>query len=486
MRNVRVVPFTILSFLAGETPAGAPPDALSFYADAGTVRLPNCGTLAWPKHTFLGWSDGNTVFPAGSAYPCDADVTELTATWARNELAAPVIDVPEVFYDDTATVTISAESGAEVRYTLDGSAPNAGSTLYTSPFVIGATTTIRAVAMRDDYFDSQESSLTAVRDFMTFGEAVNAQGLTFTPSDGTGWRRVSNESPDGCALRSGEIGHNATSRLETVVSGEGFITFSCRVEGEVFKGAVYDGLAFCIDGVQQGELMGNENWTTNTFEVVGTGTHTLSWLYVKDEEGDGEGEDCAWVDAVTWTPAGVTSPIPAVAVDAMSEMVTNAIDSAGFVDSSVKEVIGGSATEYNLFKTWADGVKGATGDALAGEAAVVANEHAAAAYLLGAERLFENAPTVKIGELAISDVVSAGTKAMTVAVTVKDGERETSVDAEKVAAMFEATSDLGDWNGAAKLTPTVTITGTDASGKMTFVVTPGDGTAARAFLRIRR
>ena len=304
VRNVRVVPFAMLSFLAGETPAGAPPDALSFYADAGTVRLPGSGTLAWPKHTFIGWSDGNAVFSAGSAYHCDADVTELTATWARNELAAPVIDVPEVFYDDTATVTIFAAAGAEVRYTLDGAAPNAGSTLYTSPFVIGATTTIRAVAMRDDYFDSQESSLTAVRDFMTFGEAVNAPGLIFTPSDGTGWRRVGNESPDGCALRSGEIGHNATSRLETVVSGEGFITFSCRVEGEVFKSAVYDGLAFCIDGVQQGELMGNENWTTNTFEVVGTGTHTLSWLYVKDGEGDGEGEDCAWVDKVIWTPSG--------------------------------------------------------------------------------------------------------------------------------------------------------------------------------------
>ena len=106
--------------------------------------------------------------------------------------------------------------------------------------------------------------------------------------------------------------------------------------------------------------------------------------------------------------------------------------------------------------------------------------------MLGAERLFENEPMVEIGELAISDGESAGTTAMTVAVTVKDGERVASVDAAKVAAMFEVTSDLGDWNGAAKLTPTVTTTGTDASGKMTFVVTPGDGTATRAFLRIRR
>ena len=73
-----------------------------------------------------------------------------------------------------------------------------------------------------------------------------------------------------------------------------------------------------------------------------------------------------------------------------------------------------------------------------------------------------------------------------VSVTVKDGEEAVKCAAEKVAAMFEATSDLVDWNGAAKLSPTVTTSGTDASGKMTFVVTPGDGAVNRAFLRIKR
>ena len=57
--------------------------------------------------------------------------------------------------------------------------------------------------------------------------------------------------------------------------------------------------------------------------------------------------------------------------------------------------------------------------------------------------------------------------------------------AEKVKAMFEATSDLGDWDGAAKLTPAVSVeTGDGAT--MRFKVTPGDGTATRAFLRIRK
>ena len=112
--------------------------------------------------------------------------------------------------------------------------------------------------------------------------------------------------------------------------------------------------------------------------------------------------------------------------------------------------IGGSAAEYTAFKAWADSVKGAgsaSGDVAAGEAAVVANTNAAAAYLLGAERLFENAPKVEFGEIAVGESGTGGTEgtAISVAVTVKDGEEAVACAAEKVAAMFEATSDLNDW-----------------------------------------
>ena len=99
--------------------------------------------------------------------------------------------------------------------------------------------------------------------------------------------------------------------------------------------------------------------------------------------------------------------------------------------------------------------------------------------------MMENEPTVELGGLEVADSAS-GAKEMTVAVAVKDGEKIVAVDPDRVAAMFEATGDLGDWTGAAKLTPTVTPSGTDASGKMTFVVTPGDGSSPKAFLRIRK
>ena len=159
--------------------------------------------------------------------------------------------------------------------------------------------------------------------------------------------------------------------------------------------------------------------------------------------------------------------------------------------------------------------KGSGGASEAGEAAVVANTNAAAAYLLGAERLFENAPVVEIGDVVVVERTSgtggsgetgeaggtAGTggsegtgTSISVTVTVKDGEEAVKCAAEKVKAMFEATGDLGDWaarrvedNTPYQNALPVEVSVEEGEGAtMRFKVTPGDGTEPRAFLRIRK
>ncbi len=140
----------------------------------------------------------------------------------------------------------------------------------------------------------------------TFGDFLNCPSLDFVTSGNANWYMVENESPDGYALRSGAITHSQTSRLDVVVSGPGTISFWCRAEGEEFRDFVYDGLAFCIDGERQGDGLINSNeWVQLTFEVPGDGNHMLSWLYIKDDRGNGPGADCAWLDMVTWTSAAL-------------------------------------------------------------------------------------------------------------------------------------------------------------------------------------
>ena len=144
--------------------------------------------------------------------------------------------------------------------------------------MITGTTEIKAIAIRDNYFDSPIASFTVTRGVWTLGEYLNCPEQEFMTGGDAEWIREKGASEDGYALKSGNITHSQTSRVETVVMGPGMISFSCRVEGEILKGNVYDGLAFFIDGVQQGDLMGNKSWTTYSYDVAGEGAHTLTWM----------------------------------------------------------------------------------------------------------------------------------------------------------------------------------------------------------------
>lgn len=56
------------------------------------------------------------------------------------------------------TVTLSVPSGTQVYYTVDGSLPSAGSSLYAGPFVLGASATVRAVAVDGVIFSAVVSA----------------------------------------------------------------------------------------------------------------------------------------------------------------------------------------------------------------------------------------------------------------------------------------------------------------------------------------
>ena len=339
-------------------------------------------------------------------------------------------------------------------------------------------------------------TLTAVWRQPTLAEAA---GLTVTTGGDAEWIVDTTTWTDDVSARSGAVTNGQSSWIETQVSGAGTLSFRWNVEGGIHRNTPFAYATVVVDGEQQGQEHLTDGWKSQELTIEGAGTHTIRWTYQRTSARPvAEGKrDCAWLNTVTWTPNAPEELIPVVADGAAAEAVTNAIEAAGFADEAgVKAAIGGNATEYRKFKEWAQGVKvpvgGDGGGAVAtqaGEAAVVANTNAAAAYLLGAERLFENAPKVEFGELVVVENGTQGTggtgTAISVAVTVKDGEEAVKCVAEKVAAMFEATSDLGDWNGAAKIAPTVTVE--DGEGAtMRFKVTPGDGAAPQAFLRIRK
>jgi len=84
---------------------------------------------------------------------------------------APVIS-GETPFDESTEVTISGPDGAEIRYTTDGTAPNAQSSLYSEAITLTDTATVKAIAIKNG-----ESSEAATKVFTKNGSNVGSGGF---------------------------------------------------------------------------------------------------------------------------------------------------------------------------------------------------------------------------------------------------------------------------------------------------------------------
>lgn len=84
----------------------------------------------------------------------------------------------------TAVSILCATEGAAIHYTTDGTEPTAESALYSAPIVINATTTLKAIAVKEGMLDSKVASATysiavagAVTATFNFGEGENVSAM---------------------------------------------------------------------------------------------------------------------------------------------------------------------------------------------------------------------------------------------------------------------------------------------------------------------
>lgn len=90
---------------------------------------------------------------------------------------APVFTPAAGNYMDSVVVTLAADSTASIYYTLDGTEPDATSTLYTGAFTLTTTTTVKAVAVIDNVLSTVAAATytfpDAVADIAAFIAAGN-------------------------------------------------------------------------------------------------------------------------------------------------------------------------------------------------------------------------------------------------------------------------------------------------------------------------
>ena len=235
-----------------------------------------------------------------------------TATFTREWCT---VDVPIIapsgaeFENVSQTVSLSCPTdGATIYYTTDGSDPKVNGREYTKPFTIYKSCTVRAIAVKYDWKDSAEATATFARN-KSLSEAANLYGYTMDRDEVVPWVVDGEVSHDGVSsVRSGAIGNNGSTWLQTSIKKAGTVSFwwkaACEEADEADgEDGYYDYGAFLVDNVVVARIAGHDGeWHYVSHEVASGGKHTLKWEYRKDGA-TSYAPDCIWLDQVQWVPA---------------------------------------------------------------------------------------------------------------------------------------------------------------------------------------
>ena len=309
-------------------------------------------TVSRTGYTFTGWSQSvaATVPLGGATYTAQWEINQYMVTFDANGGEGGMSEKQN--YGTTIVAPMVTRTG----YTFRGWSPNVAATVpasnvtYTAQWVINrytvtfdvnggtcgtdATTIDHGATVGDlpvparvnatflGWFTDAEggekvdSSLVVTKGMTLYAhwlmleEALDVgEGIAFANSEGVHWRPIldSNAKVGDATARSGEIGDRTNTWLSATVSGAGTMSFWCKVscEHDDDNTFTWDRLMVYTNGVEVAEwrMDGETDWTRREVSFAG-GENTVKWVYFKDRSVS-EGEDCAWVDGVTWTLADV-------------------------------------------------------------------------------------------------------------------------------------------------------------------------------------
>lgn len=162
-----------------------------FYGANGELPAKNSKVVVTVTYT----ADDGAYDPAR---PDGAKFSDTFTVTIRDlpKLDAPVITPNGGKFSKSVKVSITAQDGAKIYYTTDGSDPTANSTEYSAPFTVTGDTTVKAIAVRENCYDSQ----TATAEFTRNPDSSGGSGGGSRPSSSSDKKTDSAPMMDGKAM----------------------------------------------------------------------------------------------------------------------------------------------------------------------------------------------------------------------------------------------------------------------------------------------
>ena len=127
--------------------------------------------------------NGKTIIKTLAYVPSYSYTVTYTRTFAMGKTDTPTItgSYGSPFYDSGNKITLSCSTDDTlIRYTLDGTEPALVSPIYSKPFPISETTTIKAKAFKAEWFESETATMTFIREwYMVEAPVINPHETTF-------------------------------------------------------------------------------------------------------------------------------------------------------------------------------------------------------------------------------------------------------------------------------------------------------------------
>jgi autotransporter-associated beta strand protein len=253
-------------------------------------------------------------------------------------LAAPVISPAGGAFTNSVTVALSdSTAGVSIYYTLDGTTPGAGSTLYSGPFLLTSNAPVQAIALSPGAVNSAVTGASFIN-MAAAGSGSGLLGQYWTNTTSLAFTNVSFNTPATLVRTDSVVNFNwGTTGPDPVIGGA---NFTARWTGTVQAqfNELYTFTTLAEDGVRlyvNGQLLIN-GWGDNPAAVTNSGSLALTAQQLYNIELDYYQKSNPASVALSWsspsTPPAIvpqtqlypyTNPPPAVVLTAPAGSATN-------------------------------------------------------------------------------------------------------------------------------------------------------------------